>query len=162
MNFKVVIVGDGEVGKSALVAKLKSNRFVKQYKATMGADVHPISFDTSIGEITLKIWDTAGQAKLGGLKQGYYVKSDGAILMYDLGSRSSYKNLHSWNTGITNECGDIPRIICGNKCDINARRVSQQLIQSLVQPTDTEYCEISVKTNCNLDSPFYYLIEQLT
>lgn len=70
-TFKVVLVGDGGVGKTTFVKRHISGEFEKRYVATMGVEVHPIAFTTNFGTILMNVWDTAGQEKLGGLRDGY-------------------------------------------------------------------------------------------
>lgn len=70
-TFKVVLVGDGGVGKTTFVKRHISGEFEKRYLATMGVEVHPLRFHTNFGEILMNVWDTAGQEKLGGLRDGY-------------------------------------------------------------------------------------------
>lgn len=70
-TFKVVLVGDGGVGKTTFVKRHISGEFEKRYIATMGVEVHPLKFFTNFGPIVMNVWDTAGQEKLGGLRDGY-------------------------------------------------------------------------------------------
>jgi GTP-binding nuclear protein Ran len=70
-QFKVLVVGDGGVGKTTFVKRHLTGEFEKKYLATVGAEVHPMKFWTNHGKIELLIWDTAGQEKLGGLRDGY-------------------------------------------------------------------------------------------
>lgn len=70
-TFKVVLVGDGGVGKTTFVKRHISGEFEKRYLATMGVEVHPLKFFTNFGPILMNVWDTAGQEKLGGLRDGY-------------------------------------------------------------------------------------------
>lgn len=70
-TFKVVLVGDGGVGKTTFVKRHISGEFEKRYLATMGVEVHPLKFFTNFGAILMNVWDTAGQEKLGGLRDGY-------------------------------------------------------------------------------------------
>lgn len=70
-SFKVVLVGDGGVGKTTFVKRHISGEFEKRYLATMGVEVHPLHFFTNFGKILMNVWDTAGQEKLGGLRDGY-------------------------------------------------------------------------------------------
>lgn len=70
-TFKVVLVGDGGVGKTTFVKRHLSGEFEKRYIATMGVEVHPLKFFTNFGPIIMNVWDTAGQEKLGGLRDGY-------------------------------------------------------------------------------------------
>jgi GTP-binding nuclear protein Ran len=70
-TFKVVLVGDGGVGKTTFVKRHISGEFEKRYLATMGVEVRPLKFHTNFGPILFNVWDTAGQEKLGGLRDGY-------------------------------------------------------------------------------------------
>jgi GTP-binding nuclear protein Ran len=70
-TFKLVLVGDGGVGKTTFVKRHLTGEFEKKYIATRGVNVNPIIFYTNHGPIQFNIWDTAGQEKLGGLREGY-------------------------------------------------------------------------------------------
>lgn len=70
-NFKLVLVGDGGVGKTTFVKRHISGEFEKKYVATVGAEVHPMEFTTSRGKIMFNVWDTAGQERFAGLRDGY-------------------------------------------------------------------------------------------
>lgn len=70
-QFKLILVGDGGVGKTTFVKRHLSGEFQKKYVATVGVEVHPLSFHTNFGPIIFQCWDTAGQEKFGGLRDGY-------------------------------------------------------------------------------------------
>jgi len=70
-EYKLVLVGDGGVGKTTFVKRHLTGEFEKKYIATLGVEVHPMVFHTNHGPIRLNVWDTAGQEKLGGLRDGY-------------------------------------------------------------------------------------------
>lgn len=70
-NFKLVLVGDGGVGKTTFVKRHISGEFEKKYVATVGAEVHPMEFTTTKGKIMFNVWDTAGQERFAGLRDGY-------------------------------------------------------------------------------------------
>ena len=74
ITFKLVLVGDGGVGKTTFVKRHLTGEFEKKYVATLGVEVHPLPFNTSRGEIYFNVWDTAGQEKFGGLRDGYYIQ----------------------------------------------------------------------------------------
>ncbi len=153
-EFKVIIVGDGSVGKSAFVHMLKCDKFKHKYIATMGAEVHPITFNTTKGNVCLKIWDTAGQEKFSGLREAYYVKADAAILMYDMTSKDSYEKLTAFNQSVIRVCCDIPRYVVGCKSDI----VSTTNIDLSLQ---LPHCTISNLT-CNVEDPIKMILKDLT
>jgi len=70
-KWTLVLVGDGGVGKTTFVKRHKTGEFEKKYVPTLGAEVHPIDFVTNKGRIIFNVWDTAGQEKYAGLRDGY-------------------------------------------------------------------------------------------
>lgn len=89
-EFKLILVGDGGVGKTTFVKRHLTGEFEKKYVgkcffhgycnddfdflffvATLGVEVHPLDFHTNHGKIKFNVWDTAGQEKYGGLRDGY-------------------------------------------------------------------------------------------
>jgi len=73
-TFKCVLVGDGGTGKTTFVKRHLTGEFEKKYVATLGVEVHPLVFHTNRGAIRFNVWDTAGQEKFGGLRDGYYIQ----------------------------------------------------------------------------------------
>ena len=91
-------------------------------------EVHPLSFYTNYGRIIFNCWDTAGQEKFGGLRDGYYIKGQCAIIMFDLTSRVTYKNVPNWHRDLVRVCENIPIVLCGNKVDVKERKVKAKQI----------------------------------
>lgn len=60
-EFKLILVGDGGVGKTTFVKRHLTGEFEKKYVATLGVEVHPLQFHTNRGPIKFNVWDTAGQ-----------------------------------------------------------------------------------------------------
>merc|ERR1712173_119660 len=87
------LVGDGGTGKTTFVKRHLTGEFEKKYVATLGVEVHPLVFHTNRGAIRFNVWDTAGQEKFGGLRDGYYIQGQCAIIMFDVTSRITYKNV---------------------------------------------------------------------
>ncbi|KAJ3449499.1 gtp-binding nuclear protein ran [Anaeramoeba flamelloides] len=159
--FKIVIVGDGAVGKTTFVNRHLTGEFRKEYLATVGAEVHPLVFYTEIGPVLLNIWDTAGQEVFGGLRDGYYIQAHGAIVMFDVTSRETYKNVPVWYRDLVRVADKIPMVLVGNKCDIKDRKVrAKQII--FHRRKNIPYYDISAKSNYNFEKPFLYLIRRLT
>ncbi len=160
MNYKIVVVGDGGVGKSAFLKRHRTGDFENKYIATMGVDVMPLTFNTNYGLIIFKMWDCAGLEKFGGLKQEYYQGADGAIVMFDLGSRITCRNVSAWIHSVREVVPNIPVIICGNKCDLRDRKVTGRIeAQDL---SNVVYYEISARSNYNFEKPFLQLARELT
>jgi len=127
-TFKLILVGDGGTGKTTFVKRHLTGEFEKKYVATLGVEVHPLTFHTNRGPIRFNVWDTAGQEKFGGLRDGYYIQGQAAIIMFDVTSRMTYKNVPNWHRDLVRVCEGIPIVLCGNKVDIKDRKVKPKQI----------------------------------
>jgi len=126
----------------------------------MGVEVHPLRFHTNYGDIVFKVWDTAGQEKFGGLRDGYYIQGQCAIIMFDVTSRMTYKNVPNWHRDIVRVCENIPMVICGNKVDVKDRKVKAKNI-TFHRKKNLQYYDISARSNYNFEKPFLYLARKL-
>merc|ERR1712106_327081 len=120
---KLVLVDDGGVGKTTFVKRHLTGEFEKKYVATLGVEVHPLEFHTNRGQLVFNVWDTAGQEKFGGLRDGYYIQGQCAIVMFDVTSRVTYKNVPNWHRDLTG-CARTFQLYCAaTKVDIKDRKV---------------------------------------
>ncbi|KAJ1678554.1 GTP-binding nuclear protein gsp1/Ran, partial [Spiromyces aspiralis] len=158
---KLVLVGDGGTGKTTFVKRHLSGEFEKKYVATIGVEVHPLKFNTTKGDIVFNTWDTAGQEKFGGLRDGYYIGGQCAIIMFDVASRITYKNVPNWHRDLTRVCENIPIVLCGNKVDIKERKVKAKTI-TFHRKKNLQYYDISAKSNYNFEKPFLWLARKLS
>lgn len=175
-------MGDGGVGKTTFVKRHLTGEFEKKYVATLGVEVHPLAFTTNRGPITFNVWDTAGQEKFGGLRDGYYIQGQCAIIMFDVTSRITYKNVPTWHKDLVRVCENIPIVLCGNKVDIKDRKVKAKAITFhrkknlqvnwspfyrknfeflIVSVFFFKYYDISAKSNYNFEKPFLWLARKL-
>ncbi len=119
--FKIILAGDGAVGKTSLRRRYMGLGFEKEYIRTMGADfaVH----ETTIGNemIRWQIWDIAGQPEFSQVVKTYYKRCIGAIVVYDITQPSTFEHVEDWVTDIWkyNEMFPvIPLVLVGNKIDL--------------------------------------------
>ena len=155
-TFKVLVLGDGCVGKTELVNRHLTGKFDARYNATMGVEVHPIKFHTNHGPIIFNLWDCAGQEKFGGLRDGFYIKGQAAIICFDHTSKLTLKNSERWLKDVVRVCSDIPMVLCGTKSDLTIK----------CAPTDEQeekylaYHSLSAKTGNNIEQPFLTLAKR--
>ena len=172
-TFKVALIGDGCVGKTTFVKRHRTGEFEQKYVPTLGVEVHPLRFQTTHGEYVLNIWDCAGQEKFGGLRDGYYIQSKAFIIMFDVGNKTSYKNLMRWYRDarrMSYKDGDDNIVIVGNKVDVEDRKVKAEDItfhrdaanDNGMRDGVIAYCDCSVKSNYNFEKPILALLRSLT
>ncbi|KAJ5871259.1 uncharacterized protein N7529_003612 [Penicillium soppii] len=159
-TFKLVLVGDGGTGKTTFVKRHKSGEFEKKYIATLGVEVNPLDFNTNYGKIKFDVWDTAGQEKFGGLRDGYYINGQCGIIMFDVTSRITYKNVPNWHRDLVRVCENIPIVLAGNKVDVKERKVKAKTI-TFHRKKNLQYYDISAKSNYNFEKPFLWLARKL-
>ncbi|KAF8975171.1 GTP-binding nuclear protein gsp1/Ran, partial [Entomortierella lignicola] len=124
---------------------------------TLGVEVHPLSFTTNFGQIIFNTWDT-GKYYSGVLK--FIINGQCGIIMFDLTSRITYKNVPNWHRDLVRVCENIPIVLCGNKVDIKERKVKPKAID-FHRKKSLQYYDISAKSNYNFEKPFLWLARKL-
>ena len=155
-----MLVGDGGVGKTTFVKRHLTGEFEKRYIATLGVEVHPMPFFTNHGQVNFNVWDTAGQEKLGGLRDGYYIGGNCGIIMFDVCSRITYSNVPKWYKDLTRVCEAIPIVLVGNKVDVRDRKVKAKQI-TFHRKKNLQYYDISAKSNYQFEKPFVWLLRRM-
>ncbi len=126
LTYKIVLVGDAGTGKSTFVKRLSGLNFVTSYHATLGVDVHCVTFKSIDNNyINFCIWDTAGQEKFGGIREGYYRNTDGVIILCD-NNKMTQKNVAKWKTHIKQFCPSVPIMTIKNKIDVASKSNNKQ------------------------------------
>jgi GTP-binding nuclear protein Ran len=96
----------------------------------------------------------------GGLRDGYYIQANGAIIFFDLTSRLTYKSVPNWYKDLSRVAGSIPMVLIGNKADVKDRKVLPKHIVFHRQKS-MQYYDLSAKSNYNIEKPFLYLLRKL-
>lgn len=164
---KIVILGDGGVGKSSLMNRFVNNEFDSQSFHTIGVEF--LNKDVPVGEetVTMQIWDTAGQERFKSLRTPFYRGSDCCLLVYDVADTHSFENITMWQNEFLHyadvtEPESFPFVLLGNKCDIEDRAISQeQALEWCATHGDMPYFETSAKDNVNVEKAFVTAAELL-
>ena len=156
-KFKFILLGDTGVGKSCIVEQLRGGAFTESHDATIGVTFTNQLLHFGSNEITLQIWDTAGQEIFRSITRSYFRDSNCALIVYDLTSVSSFQNVESWLSDVREYCPPTCSIVLvGNKDDlVNQRQISPDTIQQFVEKNklDDSY-ETSALTGHNVRQLF--------
>jgi small GTP-binding protein len=131
---KVVVAGDGNVGKTSLIRRFCENKFEATRVATIGVDFQTQTVDLPEKTVKLSIWDMAGQDRFEVIRSGFYRGSRAAALVYDVTEPDSFAHLERWRQEIQKAVEQQPFIVIGNKIDLEraqALEEAQVFAQSL-------------------------------
>eukprot|EP00494_Astrolonche_serrata_P025589 UN25850 len=145
---KVVMVGDSGVGKSCLLKRFASNEWQDGYISTIGVDFEIVTMKKRDKVIKLQIWDTAGQERFHNITTSYYRGAHCIMLVYDVTSESSFKNItKNWLEQIRLYASrDCIILVVGNKSDLNSQRcIPYELAKEVTAGHDLTVMESSAK-----------------
>ncbi len=115
---KVIIAGDGNVGKTSLIRRYCEGKFEQSRVATIGVDFQTKLVDLPAGQVKLSIWDMAGQDRFQIMREGFYRGSRSAALVYDLTDLEFLAHLKRWREELVAVVPDLPLVVIGNKRDL--------------------------------------------
>ena len=159
-NFKFVIIGNHEVGKTSLIRQFVERKFSHDYRATIGLNIFAHNFDFQGNEISVSLWDLGAQQYFKRFRKIYYKGAEAAFIVYDLTNRESFEKIGDWHkefTELTDEI-DIPIVIVGNKVDLSEQQVTStaegQALAKSLSKTGLSYIETSALTGSNVKDAF--------
>lgn len=169
---KIVLLGDGAVGKTSLRLRYMGLGFQSKYMMTIGADFAIKDIKTPDGRaLKCQIWDLAGQQSFKRVRSTYYVGVHGALLVYDATRPETYQNIDQWvEELLRNSNQAIPVAVLANKVDLvetvpvsvseeDGRRLCANLTEKL--GLEVPYLETSAKTGQNVEEAFQGIAEQV-
>jgi len=158
--FKLLIIGDSGVGKSALLLRFADNVFTSSYITTIGVDFKIRTLVVDGERVKLQIWDTAGQERFRTITATYYRGTHGVIVVYDVTNGESFANVKRWLHEIEQNCDDVNRILVGNKNDDPSRKVVETSdAQRYADQMSIRLFETSAKDNINVEEMFMCITE---
>jgi small GTP-binding protein len=164
-RFKIVMLGDGAVGKTAMTTRFTQDYFDADYKRTIGTDfsVKRMNIPDLDVHVTLQIWDLAGQPRFEFVRQGFYRGARGGLLLYDVTRRRTFINMDVWKAeAFKNVNGEIPLIVVANKVDLaDSRAVSTKEGQEFAKKHGFLYVESSALTGQNVEQAYVTLCKTM-
>ena len=160
---KIIIVGAGGVGKSALTLQYMYGDFVEEYDPT-SADSYRKKITVDDEEMNIDILDTAGQEDYAAMRDNYYRTGEGFMCVYSVTSESTFKAVEKFREDIlrVTERDTVPFVLVGNKVDLeNQREVSQEKGDSLAKKYGCPFVEASAKNNVNVEQAFKEIVNSI-
>lgn len=161
-EYKLVVVGAGGVGKSALTIQLIQNHFVDEYDPTIEDSYRKqvvIDGETCL----LDILDTAGQEEYSAMRDQYMRTGEGFLLVFAVNNAESFEDIAMYREQIrrVKDADDVPMVLVGNKCDLSTRSVDPRAVKELTQNYNIPFVETSAKTRMGVDHAFHALVREI-
>ncbi|CAL9134376.1 unnamed protein product [Musa acuminata var. zebrina] len=156
LTFKLVLLGDGRVGKTSLVLRYVNNVFSEKQEATVQAFYLKKHLVIEGVPVTLSIWDTAGQERFHALGPIYYRDADAALLVYDITDNDSFLRVRKWVKELQQMASkDIVMAIAANKSDlVRSKKYDIQEAESYAATIGSKIFVTSAKSGTGVDEVF--------
>ncbi len=162
--FKLILGGDGAVGKTSMVHRFVENEFLKDYKSTIGTSImkKECKFDGLDSTVRFVLWDLAGQSQFKKVRKSYLSSAEAGILAFDVTNPVSFQNVENWHKEILSVSPSISLILVGNKIDLeDGRLVSREDGEKTAESLGIPYIETSAKTGESINDAFRMLALQM-
>ncbi len=158
-QFKIIIVGDPNVGKTSLILRYTDNAFRRNYVPTLGVMVSDKIFKIEDSVVQLTLWDIGGQQKFQTMRNQFYRGSDAVFLVFDLTRPESFKNIHKWYSDVVEQIKDrseeIMGFIIGNKNDLKDQiKITDEMANQMAGKLELGFIETSALLGENVDYAF--------
>lgn len=162
-EYKIVVLGSGGVGKSALTVQFVQGIFVEKYDPTI-EDSYRKQVEVDGQQCMLEILDTAGTEQFTAMRDLYMKNGQGFVLVYSITAQSTFNDLQDLREQIlrVKDKDDVPMVLVGNKTDLEAERVvGKEQGQNLARHFNCAFMETSAKAKIHVNDVFYDLVRQI-
>lgn len=142
---KVLVVGDGNVGKTSLVRRYCQGMFTHSRITTIGVDFQTHVVKLPEGEVKLSIWDLAGQERFAVMRPGFYKGGRAAAMVYDVTDPITLTDLAQWRAELAAVIPNAPLLVVGNKIDLPRAQPSEEA-RAFAESIGARYLETSAAT----------------
>eukprot|EP01111_Echinosteliopsis_oligospora_P000854 TRINITY_DN1102_c0_g1_i1.p1 TRINITY_DN1102_c0_g1~~TRINITY_DN1102_c0_g1_i1.p1 ORF type:complete len:197 (+),score=41.70 TRINITY_DN1102_c0_g1_i1:171-761(+) len=154
-SVKLVVVGDGAVGKTCLLISYTSNEFSQEYVPTV-FDNYSANIMVDNETVSLGLWDTAGQEDYDRLRPLSYPQTDMFLICYSIASQTSFTNVKAkWWPEVMHHCPTSQLMLVGTKCDLRDDKETivrlKEKSQSLVTVQQGDQLAREIKACCYME-----------
>jgi len=160
VSVKVIVVGNGQVGKTSMITRFAKGIFTNEYKKTIGVDfLEKKMYLSSLGEeITFLLWDTAGQEEYDALTRTYYKGAGAVVFAFSTTDRASFDDIKKWHAKVVEECGNPAMVLVQNKVDLmDDARMDAGEVEQLAKELRLKLYRTCVKDDLNVTDVFTHL-----
>jgi len=164
---KILLLGDGAVGKTSLIRRFVVDKFSDEYITTIGTKVTKkdlrIESPGKATDMTFMIWDVLGQKGYRGIQESSFQVAKGALLVYDVTRSETAESLHEyWIPHLLSVTDPIPLVLVANKVDLaESRRSVQEQLDDLKDTLQVDGFVSSAKTGLNVEAGFFGLAKAM-
>ncbi|KAM7538254.1 hypothetical protein Aperf_G00000077780 [Anoplocephala perfoliata] len=161
-EYKLVVVGDGAVGKSALTIQLTQNLFVKDYDPTI-EDSYRKQVNIDGETCMLDILDTAGQEGYSVMRDHYMRTGEGFLCVFAVNNAKSFEDINHYREQVkrVKDVDEVPMVLIGNKVDLSVRSVDTAKAEAVAKEYNIPYIETSAKTRQGVEDAFFTLVREI-
>ena len=152
---KILTLGDSGVGKTSIIQKFVNDKFSQNMLSTIGVDFQSKIIMIDNTKVKLKIWDTTGQERFKTLTSQYYNGADGALLIFDVTNKESFKRINFWMNELNEKkkLNELGLLLIGNKIDlVNKRIIDKEEAENFAKNNNLSYYETSALKNININN----------
>uniref|UniRef100_A0A0G4H648 Uncharacterized protein n=1 Tax=Chromera velia CCMP2878 TaxID=1169474 RepID=A0A0G4H648_9ALVE len=162
-SLKVIVVGNGMVGKTSMITRFAKGVFTGDYKKTLAVDfLEKQMYLPKAGEdVTFLLWDTAGQEEYDAITRAYYKGAGAAVIAFSTTDRASFDAIENWYKKVTDECGTIVLALVQNKIDLlDQAAMTEEEVENIARKLNIALWKTCVKEDENVSQLFEWLGEE--
>ena len=165
LEFKIILIGDSCVGKTAILRRYIYNIYEETTISTLGISFafKEVTLKNGI-KIKLKLVDTAGQERFTSLASSYFKNSNGVLFVFDFSNLKTFKAIERWINIFeesNNRKDKVIKYLIGNKDDLEDKKIDQEMIDNFLKTYNYNFKKTSAKENINIDDLFQEMSEKL-
>jgi len=160
---KVILLGQGSVGKTSVIRRFVRQDFEHDYKTTVGSNflIKRLELDDET-RMTMQIWDLSGQDSFRSIRTQYFLHSHGGIMVFDLTRKDTLADLDKWYIDFKEKAGDVPLMLFGNKSDLlDERAVTNEEGLKKAKKYGATFYETSALDGTGVEESFFLLAKQI-
>ena len=166
LDLKIVVLGSAFVGKTSIINRYCNSTFIEDTLSTIGAGFFTRTMNVDGTEVTIMLWDTAGEERFRSVAPSLLRGANGLVLVYDLTNPNSFKDIDLYMEMFLDTCNvdptlTLPVLLLGNKNDLT-RTITPETVEEWKRKNKVAFSyEVSAKTGENVEKAFQTLVESL-